>query len=172
MPKSKAHPDNPEQRHLPFFDPSLTITLPVPTEGKFDLSLEIKTWLSRAIKAWIARTRADRYIFASLVASRLKRDVGRATIDSWCSPSHEEWRVQLDAASAICEVLEDWTLFDLVLKPSGKRVACQEENSLTQIADLNLKLAEMQDRCKQIQRQKKRLERAWNQAHSGTQQKS
>lgn len=144
MTKKNGFSDSGLQGEFNFDAPQETQT------GAFNLDLEIRALLSKSIRRWCQMKGIDRFQFCGLLSSRLGRDVSQATFNNWCADSHSNWRLPLDAAGALCDLLNDWSLFDLILNVSGRRVLQKEE-------DLSLRLGAIEIQLERLKQQRNDL---------------
>lgn len=96
--------------------------------------------LDAAFRAHLSRVLKDAKDSRAVIALRMSEvsghEVTESGLNNWTAGSKDSWRMPACLIPAFCFVTQDYSLFDLLLKPLAKRLATEDEERQSQIGKL------------------------------------
>lgn len=113
---------------------------------------DLRAAIAGALKVAHKVLKKDRVAVASEMSQLLNCKITKATLDAWAAESKAQWRLPLEYARAFCEVTQDWSIFEVVLYPTNKRLANREELAAARLAECDLKIDRLKTERKAMAR--------------------
>lgn len=94
----------------------------------------------------------DRLSIAFEMSRLLGRDITKTMVDAWASEEKSAWRLPFEVAVAFCVAAMDWSIFEVLLRPVGKRLAEANEVSISRFGEINLQLKKLKSERRHLER--------------------
>ena len=114
-----------------------------PVMGDLNRSRAIRVAISDALEKARKIFGKDRLTVAFEMSRLLGRDITKTMIDAWASEEKSAWRLPFEVAVAFCVAAMDWSIFEILLKPIGKRLADVNEVSISRFGEINLQMKKL-----------------------------
>jgi len=98
-----------------------------------NLDALVRTHLSRVLKD----AKESRAIIALKMAEVSGQDVTETSLNNWTAGSKESWRMPACLIPAFCYATDDYSIFDVLLKPLDRRLATEDEERQSKIGQLH-----------------------------------
>ncbi len=118
-------------------------------EANYDISAQIRRWLSTAIK----NSPMSRFEIAAKMSELLGKEISKFQLDSWTAESKDGYHLPADYMPAACAVLDDISGLRILAAPLGVKVL--ENKDLMWLEYGKLKRSEQQIRLRKKQLEKK-----------------
>ena len=105
-----------------------------------NLDATVRAHLSRVLK----ESKESRAVIALRMSECSGQEVTEASLNNWTAPSKDTWRIPACLIPAFCYVTEDYSLFDVLLKPLARRLATEDEERQSRIGEIDQKIHALQ----------------------------